>query len=473
MLRRVLFLLLLSVACAPDPPVWAQTAASPGFPETPAGSHAHAMLRAVRQGDEAAIRRFFAEHVDPGFREEFPMEEHLRMFRRMNADFGDGELVRFEAAGPGAASFQVRSPRSGATFQIELELEPQPPHRIAGIGVRPLEGAAPAPVSIEMSAEARREAVERVAELIERNYVSADTGQMIARHLRQRQSAGAYEALTTWPRLAETLTTDVRSVNGDRHLNVRFAGGGAQGGPGGGPQRVGGTGGPAGPGGGGPAGSGIERVERLPGNLGYLKLGIVAGSPAALDSMAAALRTLERTDAVILDLRGVPGGSAQMANFLISHFTAPNVLSLGVYTPATNDTTLRYTLAEVPGPRRQSVPLYVLVDSGSASAAEDIPFVLQNLGRAKIVGERTAGAGRNNRILPVGNGLSVSISVTRVFDPRTGREWERVGIQPDLAVPSGQALVAAQRDALESLLRTTRDASRRRELQRALAALQG
>jgi C-terminal processing protease CtpA/Prc len=115
----------------------------------------------------------------------------------------------------------------------------------------------------------------------------------------------------------------------------------------------------------------------------------------------------------------------------------------------------------------------VLTDGGSASAAEDIPFVLQNLGRAKIVGERTAGAGRNNRFIPAGDGLLVSVSVTRVTDPRSGREWERVGIQPDLAVASEQALAAAHRDALSVILQHTRDSRRRRDLQRALQDLQG
>ncbi|MFL5540051.1 MAG: S41 family peptidase, partial [Longimicrobiaceae bacterium] len=67
------------------------------------------------------------------------------------------------------------------------------------------------------------------------------------------------------------------------------------------------------------------------------------------------------------------------------------------------------------------------------------------LGRATIVGETTAGAGRNNMLLPVGSGLVASVSISRVSDPRTGRQWEAVGVKPDLEVPSDQALDAALR----------------------------
>jgi C-terminal processing protease CtpA/Prc len=127
-------------------------------------------------------------------------------------------------------------------------------------------------------------------------------------------------------------------------------------------------------------------------------------------------------------------------------------LSASVQDPherSSSRTIVRETLAQVSGPRRLDVPLYVLVDARSASAAEDVPFVLQNLRRATIVGERTAGVGRNNRMIAVGAGLLASISISRVSDPKTGREWEGVGVRPDVEVTSDQALEVARRAALE------------------------
>jgi hypothetical protein len=276
----------------------------------------------------------------------------------------------------------------------------------------------------------RGEAVESVAALVERHYPWPDTAGMIAAHVRGRLQAGAYDSIATLDALARALTRDMRAINGDLHLGVRA--------------------GPPPPPSGGPD-MGVDLVERLDGNVGYLRMRTIAGSPEAFEAVAAALRSLDGTDAVILDLRGVPGGSAGMANFLISHFVPPGVASLAVDWLTTGRTAIRHTLATVPGPRRTAVPLYVLVDHRSASAAEDIPFVLQNLGRATIVGERTAGAGRNVGLYPAAHGLSVGVSISRVYDPATGRQWERVGIEPDVAAPSAEALDVALRHALPSL----------------------
>ncbi len=437
-------------------------AAQQALPNSPAGQKARVLIETLSQTGDESVRAFVEEHMNAQFRG-MPMERHLQTFRRMRQDFGAAEVVSLRESSPHELELVLAG--SGGRARILLDVEPTPPHLISGIRIQP-EGpmaarpaAAAEPANLTLDARTRAEAVESVARVIEQNYLSPDTAQVIATHLRRQQRAGAYDQLATLVDLAPALTRDIQAIHADRHLNVRF---GAGSGPGGGPRLVR-------PGeDGGPPNQGIDRVERLEGNVGYLKLNIVPGESEAFDAVAEALRSLDGTDAMILDLRGVPGGSAQMANFLISHFTPPNVHSLSVYTPASNDTTHRYTLAEVPGPRRTQVPLYVLVDGGSASAAEDIPFVLQNLGRAKIVGERTVGAGRNNQLIPAGNGLVVSVSVTRVYDPRTGREWERVGIQPDLAAPSAQALTAAHADALNTILRSTRDPQRRRELQRAL-----
>jgi hypothetical protein len=286
-----------------------------------------------------------------------------------------------------------------------------------------------------MDARVWAEAVESVAGLLEHHYPWPDTAGMIAAHVRGRLQAGDYDSIATLDALARALTRDMRAINGDLHLGVR-------------------AGPPPSPASGGPD---VELVERLDGNVGYLRMRTIAGSPQAFEAVAAALRSLDGTDAVILDLRGVPGGSAEMANFLISHFVPPGVPSLAVDWLATGRTQIRHTLATVPGPRRTAVPLYVLVDRQSASAAEDIPFVLQNLGRATIVGERTAGAGRNVRLYRAAHGLTVGISMSQVYDPATGRQWERVGIEPDVAAPSAGALDVALRHALRSLMAGKRE----------------
>jgi hypothetical protein len=391
----------------------------------------------LNAGDARALESYLASAAAPELLARRPAAELAGELLGATRGFGAFEIIRAVPTGPGAARAEVAvAGRPVAT--ISIRIEPAEPFRLLAVEVG---DAAPAVLAAQAPPEAltaamQRSVVDSIAVLVERMYTAPDTGRMIADRLRQREAAGAYRPLTQPQRFADALGEDMRAVNGDKHLRVLV-----------GPPPMGG-----GPGGPGSAENGVGRVEVLTGNVGYLQLtGPMSGSRPALDAVTDALRRLAATDAVIVDLRGVPGGSAEMSNHVISHFTEPDVPSLEVYNRMTGERRIRYTLATVPGPRRTDVPLYVLVDGRSFSAAEDLPFVLQSLGRATIVGERTPGGGRNNMFVPVGYGLVASVTYTRVADPRTGREWEGVGVQPDLPAPGERALEAAHRHALERL----------------------
>ncbi|MBV9880783.1 MAG: S41 family peptidase [Gemmatirosa sp.] len=337
------------------------------------------------------------------------------------------------------------------------------------------DAAAALPASLDDAT--RRDVVDTMGARLRRHYVDADTGRLIAEHLQGRLRAGAYDTVTSPLRFAELLTTDLQAVNGDRHLYVRYnpANPGQRPGPDGirmfGPP----NGQPNGPARGGPTRGvddgarrshyGLGRVDVLPGNVGYLDVRGFAGDPAVEGVMVAALTYLAGTDAVIVDLRRNGGGSAQAVNFLLSHFTtADTVASLTVRNRSGNESFTRYTLPSVPGPRRPDVPLYVLTSGLTASAGEDFAFVLQNLKRATLIGATTAGAGHNNATLDVGHGFGTSISFSRVSDPRTGREWERVGVRPDVAVDQARALDAAHALALGAIAARETDPARRQVL---------
>jgi len=413
-------------AGAPTPAAAAGQSAT--LPDTPAGRAAAALLETMRGGDTTAIRRFVAERMDAQFQAR-PPERLIALFRRMKGDFGDGRITAVQPRENGVRVTIEAGPR---VFTLSLGVEPAAPYRINDLSV---EGTGPQEASAApaapLDAAAERLVVDSIARILERVYPSADTGRAIGERLRSRERSGAYASLTAPAAFATAVTEDMRSVNGDRHLNLRVGG------------RRGGRGGP---------GEDAERASNygmearvLEGGVGYLKLNELSGSPQAPARLGEMLRDLGDIRAMIIDLRGAPGGSAQMANAVISHFTAPNLPSLRVVNRFEGTEEVRNTLAEVPGPRRTEIPLYVLVDRGSASAAEDVPFVLQSLGRATIVGEKTAGAGRNNLLVPVGSGLTASISISRVSDPRTGREWELVGVKPDIEVAPDDALDAALR----------------------------
>ena len=312
-----------------------------------------------------------------------------------------------------------------------------------------------------LDAALRQDVVDSLAAQLERVYVDADTGRLIARRLRERLAGGAYERLTEAGGFAEALADDLRAVNGDLHLGVQYAPGTPPG------SAAGDEPAPT------PAmlaewrarNFGLERAARLDGNVGYLDVRGFFDGPEALATADAALGFLERTDAMIFDLRRMPGGSGDMSNWLISHFTGPDTVpSLKIVNRSAGDSVVRWTLAKVTGARRPDIPLFILTSRGTASAGEDFTFVLHNLGRATVVGERTAGAGHNNAFIDVGHGFVASISYTRVMDPKTGREWERVGIQPDVAVAPDSALDVAHALALQAVAARVSDPARKREL---------
>jgi hypothetical protein len=296
----------------------------------------------------------------------------------------------------------------------------------------------------------RAAVIDTVAAQLGRVYVEADTGLLIGAHLKKRLAAGAYEALENPGQFAEMVTRDLRAINGDLHLGLSYSPT---------PPRPG-----AGPGGfGDPAriNFGMGRVEILDGNIGYLEITGFAGAPGYQDVAVQALRFLERTDAIIIDLRRNGGGSGEMSHFIFSHFLGAepvNTITVKRRAPAAPVT--RQSLATVPGPRRTDVPLYLLTSQNTASAAEEFSFVLKNQKRVTTVGSRTAGAGHMVNQLQSGHGFAVGISITRVSDPVTGKEWEGTGVLPDIDVAPERALIEAHTAALRKVVAASPDSAR-------------
>ena len=344
---------------------------------------------------------------------------------------------------------------------------------------RPVAGTAadmPSAAQGAFDVAARRAVVDSIVELLGRHYVDADTGTLIGRVLADQAKSGAYDRVSDPFRFAEMLTSDLRAVNGDKHLVVQYDPEHPAMRPG--PEGIRMMSRTAGPRREPPADVvaairrshfALGKVDVLPGNIGYFEIRGFSGMPEARDAVSDALKYLQYTDAIIFDLRRNGGGSPDLVNFIISHFTGPDTLaSLTVTNRSGGEKFTRYTLASVPGPRRTDVPVYVLTSGFTASAGEDFSFVFKNLGRATIVGQPTAGAGHNNAMLDAGHGFGVSVSFTRVADPKTGAEWERIGVQPDVAVDQADALLTAQQLAVQKIVATvTGDAERKA----ALAAL--
>jgi carboxyl-terminal processing protease len=80
------------------------------------------------------------------------------------------------------------------------------------------------------------------------------------------------------------------------------------------------------------------------------------------------------------------------------------------------------------------LPIVVLVDSGSASAAEIVAGALQDHHRALVMGERSFGKGSVQTLLPIDESTALRLTTARYYTP-SGRSVQEGGIEPDIAVP--------------------------------------
>ena len=90
-----------------------------------------------------------------------------------------------------------------------------------------------------------------------------------------------------------------------------------------------------------------------------------------------------------------------------------------------------------------SLPLLVLTDRMTASAAESFVFGLERHDRITTIGEVTAGAGHLADVRRLPGGFGFQLPVGRTYDPETGIGWEGTGIQPDVATEAADALDVA------------------------------
>ena len=109
-----------------------------------------------------------------------------------------------------------------------------------------------------------------------------------------------------------------------------------------------------------------------------------------------------------------------------------------------------------------SAPVVVLVDGGTASAAEVVAAALQDRGRAAVIGSQTFGKGTVQQPLPLGDGAGVEFTVG-TYLTASGRSIDGVGLTPDIEVAVGSSPTVALARAvavLNGLMADARTAGR-------------
>jgi C-terminal processing protease CtpA/Prc len=93
----------------------------------------------------------------------------------------------------------------------------------------------------------------------------------------------------------------------------------------------------------------------------------------------------------------------------------------------------------------------VLTSATTFSGGEHLSYDLQQLGRARIVGERTRGGANAREGFTVHPHLEATISTAEAVSPVTGGNWEGTGVTPDIPTTAGQARDTAYEHALQDV----------------------
>jgi carboxyl-terminal processing protease len=214
--------------------------------------------------------------------------------------------------------------------------------------------------------------------------------------------------------------------------------------------------------------------------IGYVRL-TQFGEQTEQD-LEKALQKLEKQGmhSLVLDLRNNPGGLLEQAGEVAEKFLPRNTL---VVSTEGRGATQKSEYRASGRTKQRKLPMVVLVNGGSASAAEIVTGCLQDLQpitRAIVLGEQTFGKGSVQSILPLGDGSALRLTTAKYYTPSHKVIHEK-GITPDIIVPMSEddeRALAIQRspgalDNLEEPERSRIAAVRDVQLDRALDLLKG
>ncbi|MBO9696436.1 MAG: S41 family peptidase [Sphingopyxis sp.] len=296
---------------------------------------------------------------------------------------------------------------------------------------------------------------EKYAALLERDYVYPETGKRYADAIRAAIAAGRYRALTG-EALGAAIDSDVNAVSPDGHLRLRV------------PEAAGAAPAPA-PGGTTP----VRRPPKVPveqagwiaPGIAFVRFNVFPPDEAVTAQAAKFMADHADAKAIIFDIRTHNGGGLDQMDAIFPWLFGKETRLVTMATRASVDAEGGSPIAGIASmrpakgdagmvarehwatpnadTRLRDAKVYVLTSGASASAAEHFALAMKHTGRGVLVGASTAGANHFGRGEELGGGYGAFIPVGRTYDPVTGKDWEREGVLPDIAVPPADALARA------------------------------
>lgn len=168
--------------------------------------------------------------------------------------------------------------------------------------------------------------------------------------------------------------------------------------------------------------------SKMIGTVGYIEVNQFGDDTVDLFRAAVKDIAAQKATAVVVDLRNNPGGYLNAVGPVVGQFVAPSVVTIEKYKSGKTDEVRSTDVPLLP-----NTPLFLLVNGGSASAAEIMAGALQDDKRATLIGQKTFGKGSVQDIIPLTGGAALRITIAEWLTPNK-RAINKVGIEPDVKV---------------------------------------
>ena len=313
--------------------------------------------------------------------------------------------------------------------------------------------------TLKLTPGTRMQVVDSLSSSLRKNYVFLDTAIKMGDYIKKRLKGGTYNAFTNPNQFAQALNADLHAVYDDRHLLIRYD-----------PQME---------------KSlqdtsnterdlrhgedmhfaqqqnfGFRKIEILSGNIGYVYFDrFFSVNERSSETVNSVFSFLKNTNALIIDLRINGGGDPEMVKYICSYFFKTKTHINDLYERRKNKTDQFWTEPVNNSDTFTSIPIFVLVSRHTFSGAEEFSYDLQSLHRATIIGETTGGGAHPVSPEMISNGFIGNIPFARAINPVTGKNWEAIGVKPDVQINADSALDAATLSYYDHQINTSRDSS--------------
>lgn len=312
----------------------------------------------------------------------------------------------------------------------------------------------------KINASEKKVLINTITSLLKENYVFVERADAIEKELNAKLTAGQYDQHETINSFGDQLNADLSTVLNDKHVQIYFS-----------PKivrqlrneskenkdqeaneefvamlknenfRM-------------------RKVEILHGNIGYFKIDNFVELKYCKETLTGAMNFISNSSAIVLDLSDCGGGPSETMDFILSYFLPESTKIGELRFRKNNEVKEHYTLKDPGIKKLTDVPLYILVSSNTASAAEGLAACMQEYKRAVVIGAQTKGLGNPGELFVINDVLYMFITTAVSGTAITGKNFDGKGVTPDIHVPSSSSafnINKAMAEVCHSLEKKTKD----------------